>query len=222
MPIFSRSKAIAEQRTKLRDKFFPDLDPKTLLWDRKAPTTKGFATIPRPLPMMLRIMDAFTPGKPVSSTYFGLWCRGFDEHFVRLDKPQELAFEAGFGGQRAIQTWGGRVDLLAELGFIRLAPGASGPRSFALLLNPYDVLKSLERREECRNDKEKVALFNALRGRASEVGANDLDAQDPPPAIPSESIASTVPRTLRIAHPRNGTAKKASTTTARRSARAST
>jgi hypothetical protein len=58
--------------------------------------------VPRTLPLILQIMDRLNVGKPVSSTYLDLFCRCYDESFVRLDKVHEMAFSAGFITKRDI------------------------------------------------------------------------------------------------------------------------
>ena len=52
------------------------------LRDRKA--HKGFTTIPKTMPLILRIMDEMTKGAPVSSTYMTLWCSTWDNGFVQV------------------------------------------------------------------------------------------------------------------------------------------
>jgi hypothetical protein len=89
----------------------------------------GFTTLPRTMPIILSIMDDLANGHPVSTTYLELWCRVFDEGFVTLSKPREMAFHAGFTGQRGERTWRARIKILADLGFIDVRPGASGPMS---------------------------------------------------------------------------------------------
>ena len=49
-------------------------------------------------------MDRLNVGKPVSSTYLDLFCRCYDESFVRLDKVHEMAFSAGFITKRGHHT----------------------------------------------------------------------------------------------------------------------
>ena len=106
-------------------------------------------------------------GQPVSSTYLELWCRTFDENFVVLSKPREMAFHAGFDGQRAERTWRGRLEILADLNFIGLKEGPSGPMSYALIWNPYKVIKDHHDKKApgLRQDK-----YNALLERMSEIG----------------------------------------------------
>lgn len=118
----------------------------------------------------MNIMDEITKGKPVSSTYFELFCRSFDECFVVLNKPTEMAFHAGFTGQRAERTWRDRMEKLKKLGYIDIKPGPSGALSYALIYNPYLVTKLLHETGLVTEEK-----FNALIMRAVEIGAEDLD-----------------------------------------------
>ena len=128
------------------------------------------------MPLMMSIMDDLAEGQPVSMTYLELWCRAFDECFVTLSKPREMAFHAGFTGQRAERTWRARMKILSDLGFIDIKEGPSGPMSYALIYNPYLVIRRLHAAKTfgVREDK-----YNALMERAGEISANDLDMPDP-------------------------------------------
>lgn len=164
-----RSSKIAQNQLKLRGKLWPNLDAKRL-WSRKV--RKGFTTIPRSLPLVFSIMDSMSKGKPLSSTYFELWCRAHDECFVILNKKEEHAFHAGFTGQRAVTIWKDRIRTLAALGFIDIKPGPSGELSYALILNPYQVIQQHHHR---KNPGVTADAYNALQQRATEIGADDLD-----------------------------------------------
>jgi hypothetical protein len=174
--IMTRNEKIGEKRLKLRNEIFPEITD-TDLWLRK--NSKGFMTIPRALPLLLMLMDRLSKGKPISATYLELWCRMFDECFVNL-KPREMAFHSGFSGQRAEQTWSERMKILQKLGFIDIRPGPEGLFSYAVVLNPYKIIKThFEQKHPGLDD----AAYNALLQRVTEIGANDLD--DP---IPSASV----------------------------------
>ncbi|MCQ6261299.1 hypothetical protein MLD55_05080 [Alcanivorax sp. MM125-6] len=165
-----RASKMEKQALQLRGQFWPGLD-ESELWDRKL--QKGFATIPRPMPILYNIMDDLAPkSKPVSSTHFSLWCRVFDQSLVTVESPGELAFEAGFTGQRAVNTWSGRMQSLEQLGFISSRPGASGKFQYILLLNPFLIVKRMH--EEGRVQE---AKYNALFARCLAVGADDLSAE---------------------------------------------
>jgi hypothetical protein len=160
---------IREKQLKLRKTLWPELDEERL-WNRKK--RDGFTTIPRTMPIILKIMDSLSKGKPVSSTYLEIWCRAYDECFVTLNKHQELAFHAGFMGQRALQTWKDRVQILSELGFIDIQEGPSGKMSYALIFNPYEVIKKHHQDKHLGIPED---MYIALAARAIEIGADDLE-----------------------------------------------
>jgi hypothetical protein len=99
-----------------------------------------------------------------------MWCRLFDECFLILNRPEEMAFHAGFFGQRAVRTWRDRIRRLRDLGFIDIKPGPMGEFSYALFWNPYHVVR---RHYEAGNVQE--AKWHALVVRANEIGATDID-----------------------------------------------
>lgn len=160
---------ISERQLKLRHQLWPSLDQKKL-WLRKE--RAGFTTVPRTMPLILTIIDSMSKGKPLSSTYLELWCRAHDECLVTLSKQEELAFHAGFTGQRAVTTWRDRVRSLAELGFIDTKPGPSGDLSYALILNPYQIIKKHHKKSHSGISE---GAYNALQQRAIDIGADDLD-----------------------------------------------
>jgi hypothetical protein len=181
-------KKIAKRQLELRQRLWPNVGPEHL-WSRH--THDGFTTMPKAMPLMLSIMDDMAKGQPVGSSYLELWCRTFDESFVTLSKPREIAFHSGFVGQRAERTWRSRLKILEDLGFISLREGPSGPASYALIYNPYKVIQwHLDRKTPgLRADK-----YNALMERAAEIGDESLSpppAPEPAPATPS--MAPVVP-----------------------------
>jgi len=161
----TRSK-VARQKLALRDNIWPELDEDTL-WKRA--TSDGWLSVPRAMPLLLRIMDSLSKGKPLSATYFDLWCRTYDDSFVIANKDREMAFSAGFTGERAVRTWANRMTMLADLGFISVQSGPSGPLSYVLLMNPYHVVHKLREKGQINE-----GLFNALNQRMVEIGADDL------------------------------------------------
>lgn len=174
--------AIAKKQLALRDHLWPGLAP--FLWDRKA--HKGFTTIPKTMPLILRIMDEMTKGAPVSSTYMTLWCSTWDNGFVHVIKPSEMAFASGFGGQRGEHTWAARMKKLEELRFISLTAGRAGPMTHALIHNPHLTLRG---HHDNKTPGLMEASFNALVALALEVGAMDLFPAPAPP--PPSAVAAT-------------------------------
>lgn len=154
---------MTERRLSLRKKYWPEVKEEEL-WVRQ--NTKGFTTIPRGLSILVRIMDSLSPGKPLSSTYLTLWCYAFDEMFITIQKPRQMALESGFGGQRAEYTWNSRMKKIEELGFIKSAAGVSGDFHYVLILNPYLVVRQLNE----KHDVVPKELYNTLVERIEEIG----------------------------------------------------
>jgi hypothetical protein len=163
----SLKKIVHQKKLSLRNSLWPDLD-ENRLWIRL--TTDGWLSVPRPLPLIMRIMDMLAPkGKPISQTYVDLWCRTFEDSFVIVNKPKEMAFYSGFSGERSQHTWASRIDILADLGFIEVKGGIHGRINYVLILNPYLVIK-----KHFEVGMVPPAFYNALRERAIEIGAADL------------------------------------------------
>lgn len=161
-----RASKIGENTRKMRDTLWPALDDKDL-WLRNV--QQGYTTIPRPMPMILRIMDELSNGKRVSAVYLALWCRVWDECLVVITNPREMAFEVGLTGQRSETAWAGKMKILVELGFIDAKPGASGDYNYVLIWNPLKVIKKLHAAGKVQQQK-----YAALLDRTQSVGADDL------------------------------------------------
>lgn len=160
-------KKASERRRDLRQRLWPDLMDEHL-WIRTQKT--GFTTIPRTMPLLMRIMDTLAgKGTPVSMPYLTLWCWTFDEAIVEIRHPKQFAYESGFSGPRAESLWKGRMRRLEELGLIRAKPGLSGDYHYVVLLNPILVI------ERHYADRANDVAFSTLLGRLTEVGADDLD-----------------------------------------------
>ena len=82
-----RVRKIARQKLNMRSSLWPKLD-EVRLWSREI--SDGWLSVPRPMPLLLQIMDSLSKGKPVSSTYLDLWCRTFDDSFVIANKDREM------------------------------------------------------------------------------------------------------------------------------------
>ncbi len=124
--------------------------------------------------------DLSGKGFPVGQTYLEMWCRLFDECFLTLNRPEELAFHSGFFGQRAVRIWRDRVRRLQALNFIDVKSEPLGEFSYALFWNPYHVI-----REHYNAGRVQEAKWRALQVRANEIGATDIDEEITPPGIPA-------------------------------------
>lgn len=155
----------AEQQMLLH---FPDA-PEAFIWHRK--TNDGYTTIPRTLPIAMQAIDAQTKGQPAGHTLFCLWARSPDHPLLTIENPATFAAEAGFTGERAVDTWRRRMKELQKLGFLANKPGASGDFHYVLLINPNVAIESL-------HDKGQVqtAIYARFKDRLIDIGgAGDLE-----------------------------------------------
>lgn len=159
--------AIARRQLELRNLHWPNMQD--WLWDRSA--HRGFTTIPKTMPLILKIMDEMTKGAPVSSTYLTLWCNTWDNSFITLNKHGELANASGFGGQRGEHTWATRMRKLQELEFIDIKPGKSGPMGNAIIWNPHFVMRWLHSQKTPGLTE---ASYSALLETAIDIGATEM------------------------------------------------
>lgn len=166
--------AIALKYLALRDQLWPGTG--AYLWDRSA--HKGFATIPKTMPLILQIIDQMTKNTPASSTYFSLWCSTWDNSYVTLSKTKDLAHASGFSGQRAEYVWSTRMKLLQELKFIDIKAGKSGALGHAIIWNPHLAIRW---HHEQKTPGLSEASYTALLEWALEMGAKDMTAETPVP-----------------------------------------
>ncbi len=162
----NRRKKLDERRRDLIKELWGKELETLSLWSRHE--HDGFSTIPRTLPHIIRIIDALSgAGAPLGTTYTSLWCRVSDEGFVEIKDKEILAYESGFGGQRAVTTWQSRMKKLSDLGFISSKPGLKGDFQYVLILNPLSVIKGIYDEPSMTKDSRYHALFE----RMQEVGA---------------------------------------------------
>jgi len=165
-----RQKEVLRRQIEAREKLWPDLNG-AMLWHRDK---HGWVALPRLMPLMMSIMDDLSgKGFPVGRTYLEMWTRLHDEQFLTLNRPEEMAFHAGFDGQRALRTWKDRVHRLAKLEFIGIKSGPIGELSYAIFFNPYHVVKKYYLEGRIQEKK-----WQALIIRANEIGAFDIDDID--------------------------------------------
>nr|WP_297353531.1 hypothetical protein [uncultured Caldimonas sp.] len=142
----------------------------------------GFAQVPRTLSLVINIINDIAKKKygkaiPAGKTYFALWLHHYGEGLVRIASEAQIAYEAGYGGQRNVSTFRQHMEVLKEIGFIDFRKGVKGPMHYVLLLNPYNVMKRLrdqkdETGEKLVSDEQYAALVERVNdiGSRSELG----------------------------------------------------
>lgn len=133
------------------------------LWRRKA--NDGFTTLPRTLPIAMQAIDLQSKGTPAGHTLFCLWARAPDHPVITIENPSTFAAEAGFTGERAVDTWRKRMKRLRELNFIVTKPGPSGEFHHVLLLNPNAAVEVMRYNKQV-ND----AVYSRFIDRLTDVG----------------------------------------------------
>jgi hypothetical protein len=179
----------AEEQMKIQ---FPDYSDE-LLWKRSR--NHGYSTIPRTLPLAMQAIDAQSKGQPAGHVLLCLWIRAPDHPLLTIDAPAAFATEAGFEGERAVDTWRRRMRTLRDLGFIEAKEGSSGAFHYVLLLNPNLGVERLHRLK-----KTQTPFYGRFRDRLIDIGAerdiNDYDdylkeKKDIEPAVAKASTKKT-------------------------------
>ncbi|OQS45783.1 hypothetical protein B0T49_19475 [Chromobacterium violaceum] len=154
---------MAERAEQQRAVHFPNV-PAAWLWHRK--TNDGFTTVPRTLPVIMQAIDMQSKGQPAGHTLFCLWARSPDHPLVMIENPSTFASEAGFIGERAVDTWRRRMKKLRELGFIMTKPGASGEFHYVLLMNPNASMEWMRMHNLVQD-----GVYSKFIDRVLEIGA---------------------------------------------------
>ena len=164
-----RRLTMAERAQQLMLVHFPEIS-EALKWTRK--THDGFSTIPRTLPIAMQIIDADSKGQPAGHVLFCLWARMPDHPVITIENPSTFAAEAGFLGERAVDTWRRRMKKLRELNFIMTKPGASGEFHYVMLTNPNAAVEWMR-----EHSKVQDGLYSRFIERLPEIGAyGDIEA----------------------------------------------
>lgn len=155
--------SMAERAQQLLDLHFSNVDARSM-WRRK--TNDGFSTVPRTMPIVMQAVDAVSKGKPPGHVLFCLWARSPDNPLIVIENPATFAAEAGFNGERAVDTWRKRMKRLRELSMIVTKSGASGEFHYVLLMNPNTGVEWMRSRGMVQD-----GLYGRFLDRMAEVGA---------------------------------------------------
>lgn len=171
------NKDSAEISRSQRNEFFKDTNDEEDLWigknlwiGKSGQKKSGYSMVPRPMPIIFKIMDSLSNGKPISSTFFALWCRDrYSTSFLRIDNPSVYALESGFSHSRKEYTWQLRMTILEKHGFIKSREGNHGKFSYVLIRNPFIAIKELYERGVVDKD-----LYLDLMHRADNVQSDEV------------------------------------------------
>lgn len=136
-----RENAQDRKRKELRDQLWPGAS--AFIWDvSDKEKVKGFATVPRLLPLVLHLVGHLASGVKggdPSMAYLELWCRDFGQGIISISDEQDCAFASGYAGKRAVRTWREHMMKLVDLGFILAQAHGNREYGQVLLLNPLAV-----------------------------------------------------------------------------------
>lgn len=133
------------------------------LWNRKE--NDGYTTLPRTLPYVMQAVDDQSKGQPAGHTLFCLWARSPDHPLVIIENPATFAAEAGFSGERAVDTWRRRMKHLVNLRLIAAKKGPAGDFSYVLLHNPNVAMEWMRQSRLVQDE-----LYGRFLTRVTDVG----------------------------------------------------
>lgn len=133
----SAAKKATEKRMKTRDTLWPDAGP--LVFDTNDKAVRGYARIPRVVPLVARLINAIGGSENAGALYQTLWAQDWGQGIVEVKSFRTLLYEAGYAGKgsRVERTWDERIGILRKLGFIKTAKKGLDPVAFILLLDPH-------------------------------------------------------------------------------------
>jgi hypothetical protein len=139
----SRSKRSKSKRTQLRETHFPGSS--AYIWPQ--PAEEGWGWVPRNLCLVLAAIDELKDkGLDVTRAYLDLFMLNLGEGIAEIHDERDLAKRAGLtANDRGVRSWGERLKVLENLGFIKVNRGAGGKVEYVVLVHPRKVMKALRR-----------------------------------------------------------------------------
>jgi hypothetical protein len=121
-------------------------------------------SIPRTLGLMLTLIEYLAPkGKNPSRVYSELWFRTYDDKLVEVKDEEEFAYASGL----SVRRWRERIDVLADLGFIKVAATGNRRYGYILLRNPNNVVREMKQLQDSPIPSE---WWTAYTKRCVEIG----------------------------------------------------
>ena len=159
IPTRAKQKHPAEvKREQLRDQLFPGSAGE--IYDRNV--HDGYSTVPRTIGLMLTLLEGIAPeGRNVSRVYSDLWFRTPDCKLIEIEDESDIAYASGL----SVRRWRERIDILGELGFIKIAPNGARQYGYIFLPNPNDVVAAMRKNNQIPDD-----WWGAYVKRCSKIG----------------------------------------------------
>ncbi len=139
------AKHASTRRLKTREQLFPGSG--TEVFDPTDRATKGYAQVPRVVPIVARLINERGGVVNAGPLYQVLWAQDWGQGIVEVRSYRQLLFEAGYNGKgsRVERTWEERIRILQNLGFIRTAKRGLDTYGYILLVDPHVAALRLER-----------------------------------------------------------------------------
>jgi hypothetical protein len=165
------------KREDLRNQLFPGSANE--IYDRNV--HDGYSTVPRTIGLMLTLLEKLAEkGKNVARVYSELWFRTPDCKLIEIEDELDVAYASGL----SVRRWKERIDILAQLGFIRIAPNGSRRYGYIFLPNPNEIVIRMRRSGQISDE-----LWGAFTKRCSKIGYKIVLEQGAPPTgqLPASS-----------------------------------
>jgi hypothetical protein len=175
----SKPKHPAEvKREDLRDQLFPGSANE--IYNRNV--HDGYSTVPRTIGLILTLLEELADkGMNVSRVYSELWFRTPDCKLIEIDDEYDIAYASGL----SVRRWKERIDLLEQLGFIRVAPNGARKYGYVFLPNPNEVVIRMRRNGQISDE-----MWGAFTKRCSKIGYKVvLDQSAPAATLPGDAAA---------------------------------
>lgn len=132
-----KAKHAQAKRLDTRKELWPDADP--IVFDTSDRSTKGYAQIPRVVPLVARLINDVGGHENAGPLYQVLWAHDWGQGIVMDVHVKTLLYEAGYPGKgdRLERTWKERIKILEKYGFIKTAKKGFDDYGFILLVDPY-------------------------------------------------------------------------------------
>ena len=147
------AKQATRKRLNTRGQLWPEAGD--LVFDPSNRATKGYAQVPRVVPIVARLINEIGGAEKAGPLYQVLWAQDWGQGIVEVKSFRSLLYEAGYQGKgpRVERTWEERINILRNLGFIKTAARGLEKHGFILMLDPHLAVLKLNAAELSANQR---------------------------------------------------------------------